>query len=205
MKPDVRTKNTVPLGSTIGAFAESYFSLIAKAQSTIDANALEAALIAIKTATKSKRNIFVAGNGGSAAIANHLCCDWTKGTDHPHHTPIKTHSLSANPSVMTAIGNDFSFEDVFSMQTKYFVEKEDLLILISSSGNSPNIVKAAKAAKSQGAKVIGMTGFSGGELRNLADICLHVDMANYGVVEDCHQSLMHILAQFIASERDSSK
>lgn len=145
--------------------------------------------------------IFVAGNGGSAAISNHLCCDFLKGADLR-----KVVSMSCNTPLITAISNDIGYEDSISFQVdKLMCVCFDTLILISSSGNSPNIIKAAKAAKKKNCKVIGLTGFNGGKLAKLADYSLHIPVNNYGIVEDCHQSLMHIISQYIAGEPNVSK
>lgn len=202
---DVRSRNVIPTGDTIEEFAGSYFELLQKAQNSVDKKHIAEALQVVERSVRQRKTVYVAGNGGSAAIANHLCCDWSKGTFLAGHHPIKSHSLAANPSVLTALANDFSFEESFSWQIQYYVEPEDVVILISSSGNSPNILQACKAAREKGAKVIGMTGFQGGKLKTEADIPLHVECSNYGMVEDCHQSLMHIFAQYIARSRDQAK
>lgn len=202
---DVRSKNIIPSGLTIDEFTDSYFELLQKAQKTVDRAQMTLALQAIERTVRQRKTVYVAGNGGSAAIANHLCCDWSKGTYLKGHHPIKSHSLAANPSVLTALANDFSFEESFSWQIQYYVEPEDLVLLISSSGNSPNILQACKVAREKGAKTIGMTGFDGGLLKKEADVSLHVACSNYGMVEDCHQSLMHVLTQFIARSRDQAK
>jgi D-sedoheptulose 7-phosphate isomerase len=109
--------------------------------------------------------------------------------------------LSSNLPLISAVANDIGYEDTIVFQLCRLAKQGDIVILISSSGNSPNILKAAKWAVDYGVLVIGMTGFSGGKLKELSDISLHVPIKNYGVVEDCHQSLMHIIAQFIHDER----
>lgn len=137
--------------------------------------------------------IYTAGNGGSAAIANHLCCDVSKGCQPD--TYIATHSLVANPSVLTAIGNDIGYDETISYQLNSLPCHGNTLVLISSSGRSPNIVKAARKAKEKGMWLIGLTGFDGGELRQLADAKIHVDSFSYGIVEDCHQAVMHLISR----------
>ncbi len=141
------------------------------------------------------RRIFIAGNGGSASISEHMECDFQKGC-HEGST-LNTRSLVSNVAVLTAIANDISYDRVFQYQLEMAVPRPgEVLILISSSGNSKNIVEAAKYATSENMVVIGMTGFDGGWLRRHCDVSLHVPFNNYGVVEDCHQALMHICAQF---------
>lgn len=151
----------------------------------------------IKYAIDKGLRVYVGGNGGSAAISNHLCCDFIKGAR------VKTVSISCNTPLITAIGNDLGYDKSLSYQLENLLDQgsQDTVILISSSGNSPNIVEAAKLARHRHAFVIGFTGFDGGTLSRLAHINLHVPINNYGVVEDCHQSLMHIISQYIAQER----
>jgi phosphoheptose isomerase len=141
--------------------------------------------------------VYACGNGGSAAIANHLHCDFTKGvaTDTPYRPRII--SLSANIETITAIGNDISYADIFAYQLKQAGRAGDLLVTVSSSGDSENIVRAIETAKGQGMRTVALTGFSGGRSRAMADVSIHAPAGNYGVVEDLHQSIMHVLAQFI--------
>lgn len=139
--------------------------------------------------------IYVGGNGGSAAISNHLCCDFMKGAN------LRVMSLSCNTPLITAIGNDLGYEKTLSFQLEKTLTRADLVLLISSSGNSPNIIEAAHVAKRIGAPLVGMTGFDGGSLAQLSDVSIHIPINNYGVVEDCHQSIMHIISQYIAQSK----
>lgn len=153
---------------------------------------------------ESFNRVFVAGNGGSAAIANHLTCDWSKGTDHHKHRPIPVISLSTNVELLTAISNDFGYEKSFVYQLRmHNPTPNDVLILISSSGNSPNIIEAARFAGRAGIRVIGLTGFDGGALKKICKYSIHVASDNYGVVEDCHQIIMHSIAQNIKQQRSN--
>ena len=151
----------------------------------------------IKRAYEGRSTIFSCGNGGSAAISNHLHCDHLKGCQTDTKLKPRVISLSSNIETITAIANDISYDDIFLYQLKTMADREDILITISSSGNSENIFRACSWAKEKGIHVICMTGFDGGKIGNIADINLHVDCDNYGVVEDVHQSLMHIIAQYI--------
>lgn len=180
---------------------DEYINAYIRGMSALDRIEFSKALDAITKAAFFKKNIYVAGNGGSAAISEHLCCDFMKGTKVKlHHHRIKPISLSSNLPLITAIANDISYEDTISYQIESIMEGGDVLILISSSGNSPNIVKAASAAKEIGT-IIGLTGFTGGKLMEMADVKLHIPISNYGVVEDCHQSIMHLISQTIAKDR----
>jgi phosphoheptose isomerase len=141
--------------------------------------------------------LFACGNGGSAAIANHLQCDCQKGIhiDTGYHPKVV--SLSSNSAVITAVSNDIGFADCFAFPLGLHGRSGDLLITISSSGNSENIVRALQKARQIGMHSIAMSGFDGGRSRDLATASIHVKAHNYGVVEDVHQSCMHILAQYV--------
>lgn len=179
-----------------GEYAGEYFTRLASAAATVDPSAISAAGVLIAETTKAGGRLFSCGNGGSAAIANHLVCDCLKGIRTDTQLRPKVHSLSTTVELITAIVNDIGSEQMFSFQLESMGEAGDLLIAISSSGSSPNIVRALKLARSMNIKTIAMTGFAGAPSRELADVSLHVDCENYGVIEDVHQSLMHILAQY---------
>ncbi len=183
--------------SRIGAYWSVYADHLAAAAKGVDPAAMQAAADLITETIRADRWVYACGNGGSAAIANHLHCDFTKGvaTDTPYRPRIV--SLSANVETMLAIGNDISFADIFSYQLRQAARPGDLLITVSSSGDSENIVRAIEWAKANEMRSIALTGFSGGRSKSLADVSIHVPAGNYGVVEDLHQSMMHVLAQFI--------
>lgn len=199
---DPRHRNDYGGAQSLADFVLSYADRLHAALRGVDQAALGAALALVEEAAVGGRHVFSIGNGGSAAIAEHLCCDWTKGTHHHDHPVIDARSLSSNVALYTAVANDFGFEKVFESQIAMLGRPGDLLIAVSSSGNSPNIIAGVKAARAQGMKTIGMSGFSGGRLRDVADVSLHVDINNYGIVEDAHQAIAHILAQYIARKRD---
>ena len=178
-------------------FAEAYFDQLRLARETIDGSAIRLAAEALQAAIQHDQAIYSCGNGGSAAISNHLLCDYLKGTRAGSSIKPRVHTLSSSVELITAIANDVGVEEVFSMPLESLAKAGDVLIVISSSGASPNIVRALEAAASIGMKTIAMTGFDGAEAARLADVSLHVASHNYGVVEDTHQSLMHILAQYL--------
>ena len=192
-----------PSGENLKQFLGDYADTFRQAITAVPQETLEAFHRAIDSAVQSGKRVYVAGNGGSAAIADHLCCDFTKGTHHPSHKTVKTHSLASNTALLTALANDFSYEQSFSRQLEYLGEKGDVVILVSSSGNSPNILEAAKVAKKLGITVLGMVGFAGGALKGLSDVALHIEVANYGIVEDAHQALMHVFAQWMMKFREN--
>jgi len=143
--------------------------------------------------TMSGGVIFIAGNGGSAAISSHFACDLGKGCTIPGKKSINVHSLTDNTPWITAISNDFSYEEVFVKQLENFLGPKDLLLVISSSGNSENIVKALSYARQVGAYTVALIGFSGGRSKDLADDHIFIDSMVYGVVEDCHSILEHMI------------
>jgi D-sedoheptulose 7-phosphate isomerase len=181
----------------IDSYWSVYADQLAAAAKGVDPAALQAAADLITETIKADGWVYACGNGGSAAIANHLHCDFTKGvaTDTPYRPRII--SLSANIETITAIGNDISYADIFAYQLKQAGRAGDLLVTVSSSGDSENIVRAIETAKAQGMRTVALTGFAGGRSRTMADVSIHVPAGNYGVVEDLHQSMMHVLAQFI--------
>jgi len=145
----------------------------------------------------NEKNVFVCGNGGSASITNHLVQDHLKTVQTNTSLSPKVFSLSNNIEIITAISNDISFDEIFSYQLNTLCKEGDLLLVISSSGNSKNIVKAIQTGLNKKLKILSFTGFDGGFAKKNADINLHVESLNYGIVEDIHQSLIHILAQYI--------
>jgi D-sedoheptulose 7-phosphate isomerase len=183
--------------STAGAFLADYASAMAKALTSVRPGEMDRAVTALKRAIQADRLIFTCGNGGSAAIANHLTCDCSKGIASNTTMRPRVVSLSATVELITAIANDMAYPEVFAYQLKNAARPGDVLITISSSGDSENIIRALDWAGENGMTTIALSGFSGGRSAQMADISLHVAAENYGVVEDVHQSLMHILAQYV--------
>lgn len=191
---DTRDRNKPLPHQSISEYAHGYLKEVVSAMDNLDKDLLEKAARELFSAKILNKRIFVAGNGGSAAISEHLLCDWKKGCHIG--TTLQVQTLTGNMALLTAIGNDIGYDQIFSYQLELAEPKPgELVVLISSSGNSPNIIKAAEFALDRKMVVIGMCGFNGGRLKELSDIPLHVPVANYGVVEDCHQMIMHILAQ----------
>ncbi len=183
--------------SDAGDYAKSYFAEVAKAAASIDSKKLNQAVQLLTRIYSAGGMLFSCGNGGSAAIANHLVCDHSKLVRTDTDLLSRIVSLSSTIEIITAIGNDISYDEIFSHQLKTLAKPGDALITISSSGDSENIVRAAQWAKENDIPVISMTGFTGGRSASIADVNLHVAADNYGVIEDTHQSLMHILAQYV--------
>lgn len=165
----------------------------------------EGILEVLKNSIKNNQKIFVGGNGGSASIASHYVCDLSKGANQDwseNFSRYKAICLSSNIGYMTAIANDEHYEDVFVHQLINLADKGDILMLISSSGNSPNIVKAAEWAKKNGMSVVGITGFEGGKLKELADYSAHINLKSYEPTEDIHTIFGHFLSTWLKSNSD---
>jgi phosphoheptose isomerase len=184
--------------SSFSTFIRSYQQRFIAAIEGWDQAALARLAEVLSAARERGATVLLAGNGGSAAVANHTECDGSKGTYHGGIVPLNTRSLSANPSVLTAIGNDLGFAYVFDKQVEYYGRPGDVLLLISSSGNSPNVVNACKAARAKGMVTVALVGFKGGALKDLADHVLHIPVENYGIVEDMHQASLHLVTQYLA-------
>lgn len=143
------------------------------------------------------KTVYVCGNGGSAAVSEHFVCDHLKGISSDTNLKPRFVSLSSNIPLLTALGNDLGYENIFSKQIEYMAQEGDVLLAISSSGNSPNIVNAIKAGNNKKLITISFTGFDGGQASKLSLFNLHTPVKNYGIVEDTHQIVMHVLAQYI--------
>ena len=141
---------------------------------------------------KQGRTVWLCGNGGSASLANHAACDLSKAG-------LRAVSLAALPEVLTMHGNDEGFENVYSAQVERLARPRDVLLAVTSSGKSLDIINAITRAASQGVHAVALTGFTGGETREQADVAVHVDSHDYGVVETVHQAVLHALAAHVRS------
>ena len=155
----------------------------------------------IKKKILSERNFFVCGNGGSASTANHMACDFLNRI-YILKKNIKIISLNSNIEIITALGNDFGFENIFSHQMKKLSKNGDLLILFSVSGNSPNLVRAIEYAKKSKITVISFTGSNGGKVKKLSDFNCNIKSNDYGLVEDVHLSLMHSISNILVRKKN---
>ena len=186
---------------TASEFAKSYIHGLKGVLDRLPLKPVEEIIQAIEQAQKERRQVFVIGNGGSAATASHMMNDLCKGTlGHKGDAPwprLRVIALTDNVSLMTAWANDTDYDRIFSEPLKNLAQRGDLLIAISASGNSPNIIAAVEAAKHLGVKVIGLAGFGGGKLSKLADVSFVVASDEYGPVEDAHMILDHIITGYL--------
>jgi histidinol-phosphate phosphatase family protein len=182
-------------------FAEHYTGELGHALSTVDVAAFDRASKVLADAYDRDAAVFVCGNGGSASIANHLQCDHVKGIRVGTDLRTRVTSLASNVEILSAIANDIGYDAIFEYQLESMARPGDVLVAVSSSGRSPNIVRALAWAEDHGMQTIAMTGFGGGEARLTAGVSIHVDAHNYGIVEDAHQACMHLLAQYARQSR----
>ena len=159
----------------------------------------------LKKSFKNNNILYTCGNGGSSSLADHFTCDFIKQTNNQTNLKVKSISLASNFSLISAIANDNSYEEIFSFQIEKLCKKNDILFLFSVSGNSKNLINAVKKAKTKNVKTISFTGFNGGKLSKITDFNINFPMANYGIVEDCHISMMHYLSQFLRNTKIKSK
>lgn len=153
----------------------------------------------------SDRQVFILGNGGSAATASHFACDLGKGTILPDRPRFRAIALTDNMPLFSAYANDYGYEHVFAEQLAGLVRSGDVVIGISGSGNSANVLHAIKLARSAQAVTIGFAGFDGGKLRDLADICIHVPSNCMEQVEDIHLMLGHLICTCLCKEPTPDK
>lgn len=151
------------------------------------------AMNAIYDSYKKDGTIYVCGNGGSAATASHMQNDFNKGISEYVDRKFNLYCLNDNVATIMAIANDIGYEEIFRFQMRNKIKKNDLFIGISGSGNSKNVLNAAEYAKEQGIPVIGITGYSGGKLRELADYKMHVDENDMQIAEDVHMTFDHMM------------
>lgn len=182
-------------------FAHDYFGSLFDATNKLDENNLTKIIHVIEKNYKSKSNkTFVCGNGGSAALANHFACDHQKILFETKKIKPNVLSLSSNIPLITAIANDSSYAKIYEDQIKYNGKKNDILIIISSSGNSLNVINAIKQANKKGLITISLTGFNGGICKKITKYNIHVSSSNYGVIEATHHSIMNIISQYIKNK-----
>jgi len=155
------------------------------------------ALELMEKAYLNNQNIFICGNGGSAGTSNHMVNDLSKGSSVKGKRRLKILGLADNMSLFSAYANDCGYDSVFVEQLKNFWNPGDVLIAISASGNSPNVVKAAEFARQNGGSVIGLLGFTGGKLLELSTAAIHFKSHNYGVVEDAQLMFSHLSSQYL--------
>lgn len=179
-------------------FADEYLGHLANVLARIDRAEVGRFIETVLEARERGSRIFFIGNGGSAATASHFANDVAIGSGD-YERPFRAQSLTDNVAILTAIGNDFGYDEVFARQLRVLAEPDDVLVAISASGNSPNLVKAIEYAREAGLRTVALTAFDGGRIRVMADQGVHVptDLGEYGPAEDAHMVLDHLLGAFL--------
>lgn len=170
----------------------------------LDSTALMRVVSRLRRARDANRTVFIAGNGGSAATASHFANDLGKAAKHASRLPLRVMSLADNASWLTALGNDEGYERVFAGQLENFASERDVLIVISASGNSPNLVLSVELAKERGVETIGLLGFDGGQLLDLVDeaVWVKTEPGAYGITETAHALVCDIVTTCLIADRD---
>jgi len=182
-------------------YFDGYAAELKRSLDCVDRGAFGNAADLLRSAYQSGATVFTCGNGGSAAIAHHFICDHLKGIASGTDLKPRVIGLGENIMLLTALANDVDYAAVFSAHLAALARAGDILVVISGSGSSPNVVAAAEWARANGVAVIALTGFDGGRMAGLAHVNLHVPCYNYGIIEDAHQAIMQALAQFLKQER----
>lgn len=160
---------------------------------SLELNSINTVMNLLEQARIDGKRIFICGNGGSAATASHFCCDFNKGVSENQEKKYNFECLSDNIPTLMAVANDISYDDVFCFPLKNKMKREDILIGISGSGNSMNVIKAMEYAKSIGGITIAIVGYSGGKMKEIADYNIHVNINNMQISEDVHMILDHLM------------
>jgi len=169
----------------------AYFDTVVRTIGNMPIATVDEIVNVLLQAYDSNRMVYLFGNGGSAALASHFACDLGKGATNGSSKRFKVMAFTDNVPLMTAWANDARYEDIFAEQLVNFVQPDDLVFAISCSGKSPNVVKALSVAREAGAFTIGLTGFQGGDMKTLCDLCLVVPSDNMQIIEDLHLSITH--------------
>lgn len=187
------------------AQVDNYIGRLQKALDQLPRDRLTEVGEVLLTAYRNDKRVFTLGNGGSSSTASHMAADLAKNTIGPNIKRFHVNSLSDNTSIITALANDLSYDRVFSEQLVNVICAGDVLIVISASGNSANVLKAIHYARLQSVETIGLLGFDGGEAATLVDIPIVVRSADYGIIEDVHLAINHMLVEYFKEHLAESR
>lgn len=180
---------------------DEYYDKIKATIDLIDRNSINDAMNALTKARDEKHFIFIMGNGGSASTASHFTGDFNKGLSLNREKRFRFVCLNDNPATVLSLANDVDYSAIFVEQLKNFLSDGDIVMAISGSGNSPNVINAVEYAKQRGNTVIGLTGYNGGKLKALSDISLHIPVDDMQVVEDLHMVYDHLIMSILYHEQ----
>lgn len=180
------------------AFAGAYIDYLSGVMKSIDVAEIGRFIETLLDARERAATVFFIGNGGSAATASHFANDLAIGT-HSYEKPFRAVSLTDNTAIITAIANDFGYQDIFVRQLRMFGKPGDVIVGISASGNSPNLLQAFEYARSASIKSVAITAFDGGRMKEMADEGIHVPTApkEYGPAEDAHMMIDHLVGAYL--------
>lgn len=181
----------------IKEFAAAYFERTKDVLDSIDLDKLEQVVELMLATVQQDKQIFVFGNGGSAAASSHFLCDINKGVSLPLDRKFRVICLNDNVPILTAYANDISYEEVFVGQLRNFLDEGDMVIGVSGSGNSPNVLKAMEYARSKRAHTVGITGFDGGKLARIADVSIIAKIHDMQHTEDMQTVLTHVIMRIL--------
>jgi len=181
-------------------FAGKYLIELVDLINSIDLHEIENFINELEEAYKNDKNIFVMGNGGSASTASHFACDINKGVSLKLNKRFKVISLNDNIPIMLAYANDISYDSIFEEQLKNYIKKDDLVVGISGSGNSKNVLMAIEYANAIGARTFGITGYDGGKLKKIAEKSIVIRSNDMQKIEDCHMILVHLTMQYLSDK-----
>jgi D-sedoheptulose 7-phosphate isomerase len=177
-------------------FTDQYKQELIHTVNALDTSKVEQAIEWFKDARANNRHIFLCGNGGSASTASHFACDIVKGASFNRASRFRVMALTDSLPTITAYSNDVSYDIVFVEQLKNFAERGDLVMAISGSGNSPNVLRAVEYANSIGCKTIALTGRDGGKLGPMAQLNIHAPVPHMGRIEDAHMIVCHMICYY---------
>ena len=181
----------------ISRYIDEYLELERKTLEAFDRDGARAVLDAMLEAHQNEGTIYVCGNGGSATTASHMANDYNKGVSEYVEKKFRFYSLTDNAATMMSIANDINYDEIFRFQLQGRLRENDLVIGISGSGNSKNVVNALSYAKEQGVKTVALCGYNGGKMKEIADVSFHVRLNNIQIVEDMQMILNHLLMNVI--------
>ena len=183
---------------SINDYSKSYIDYLSSVLNNISLKDIEKFVEVLLEARERESTIFFIGNGGSAATASHFANDIAIGT-RTYEKPFRAISLCDNQAVITAIANDDGYEKIFSQQLQVLLKKQDVVVAISASGNSPNLIQAIDTSKEMGAITVGISAFDGGKMKEMVDVSLHVptEKGEYGPAEDAHMVLDHLVSNYL--------
>jgi D-sedoheptulose 7-phosphate isomerase len=176
----------------------SYLPRLVQVVEQLDREAISEYIAVLDGARRRRASIWFCGNGGSASTASHVIADLNKGATGPRAPRFKALSLNDSVSTMLAWANDVAYEEIFVQQLRNFLEAGDVVVALSGSGNSANVLKAVEYAKTVGAFTVGFTGFAGGRLRPLVDLSVHAAVDDMQIAEDVHMMIHHVALQALA-------